>query len=252
MITALAIVFSIVNIEDLNDHNAMEKLSDYQMESVIILALSSFITMLTLFFSNKNYSERAAKYQSNYMELTRLLADIQNLMVYYKLQNYDDHREFKYKWKEQNPKKNLEKRLAKKYKMFADKYASLLTQSENHEDIDYIKACLDETNDEIASLEKKYFGNISFKREIANILSNSEDEIKINYYKEILELRPKEPQYNPFPMELSKLYEKQSNYEQIIAEAKFKDIIKYIFIGALPIILVLIFKFFRAFLVYIN
>lgn len=162
LITVIAIVFSTVDFTNLKIlDNVVGELFKYQLTSVIILALSSFITMFTLFISNKGYGEKAAKYQSNYMELTRLLADIQNLMVYYQLQNNDTFNDFKNTWIS-DPKtktKNLEKRLAKKYKAFADKYAALLTQSENHEDIDYKKACLDEIDDYIYEIETEKIKN---------------------------------------------------------------------------------------------
>lgn len=187
LITVIAIVFSTVNFTNFKDKDSvLVELFNYQSTSVIILALSSFVTMFTLFIANKGYGERVAKYQSNYMELTRLLADIQNLMVYYQLQNDETFKNFKKQWVT-NPKttpKNLEKRLAKKYKVFADKYAALLTQSENHEDIDYQKACLDEINDYISEVDTKEIKNadIDVKYNKANV-KKSELEEQIMIYK---------------------------------------------------------------------
>ena len=248
LITVIAIVFSIVNFNELTDENLITKFSAYQSESVIILGLSTFITMFTLFFSNRTYSERAAKYQSNYMELTRLLADIQNLMVYYKLQNHDEYLQFKALWESRHHKKDLEKRLAKKYKIFADKYAALLTQSENHEDIDYKKACLDEVTDEIVLTEKKYFGNILLKRERTSMMLDSKNDIKIENYKEYLELAPPETQHNPLPMELNKLYRKQSELEHTIFATKVIESLKTLGIMFLPIILAIILDLFKGYL----
>lgn len=174
LITVIAITFSIVNFTELsNEEIAIRKLFEYQSESVIILALSSFITMFTLFISNKGYGEKVARYQSNYMELTRLLTDVQNIMVYYNLQSYKEYQTFKDTWikKTKNHEKDLEKRLAKKYKLFADKYAALLTQSENHEDIDYKKASLveiqgliDKYEDENGNIESRYYIKLCNKK----------------------------------------------------------------------------------------
>lgn len=254
LITVIAIIFSIVKFDVLFNPgiDAIEKFSKYQTESVIILGFSSFITMFTLFFSNRNYSERAAKYQSNYMELTRLLADIQNLMVYYKLQNYEEYKAFKIHWEFKHHGKDLEKRLAKKYKLFADKYAALLTQSENHDDIDYKRACLDEIEDEIANAEKKYFGNIILNNERSTImLDSSNNVIGMDTIKETMELASSK-QDDHIPMELKKLYEKESYYSQKIFEAKIISFLKYIVICLLPLIILFILDFFRNYLEFIH
>lgn len=151
LITFIAIAFSIVNFTELNNFidESVNSLFEYQKVSVIILAFSSFITMLTLYIANKGYGEKAARFQSNYMELTRLHSDIKNFMIYYHLHNLDAYEDFKKQWQDDQcnnceKRKNLDKRLAKKYRIFADKYAALLTQSENHDDIDYKRACKDE------------------------------------------------------------------------------------------------------------
>lgn len=162
LITFIAIVFSVVNFTELNNFigDSLNKLFEYQKVSVIILAFSSFITMLTLYVSNKGYGEKTARFQSNYMELTRLHSDIKNFMVYYHLYNIEEYRTFKVEWDKSKcescgNKKNLDKRLAKKYRIFADKYAALLTQSENHDDIDYKKACKDELERSVKELKNE-------------------------------------------------------------------------------------------------
>lgn len=173
LITFLAIVFSIVNFTNFtNISKTIEIFFTYQQESVIILAFSSFITMLTLYISNKGYGEKAARFQSNYMELTRLHSDVKNFMVYYHLHDYNETLKFKSIWVQQkkNKHKSFEKRLAKKYRIFADKYAALLTQSENHENIDYYQAVLDNIKKQRKS---DYFSD----------LEKSHLKRKINFYK---------------------------------------------------------------------
>lgn len=180
LITFIAIAFSIVNFTDLNNYidESINALFEYQKVSVIILAFSSFITMLTLYIANKGYGEKAARFQSNYMELTRLHSDIKNFMIYYHLHSLEAYKDFKRTWEHEQyqtykKKKDLDKRLVKKYRTFADKYAALLTQSENHEDIDYKRACKDE-------LIKK-------NREEQCKISNESDYLKIKSNEERIE-----------------------------------------------------------------
>lgn len=164
-ITFLAIIFSTVNFQELNTKDANIFISlfvDYQTMSVFILALSSFITMITLYVAHRNYGEKNAHFQSNYMELTRLHSDIKNFIVYYQLHNDSSFKDFKIeKWlkKDKYKDKDLEKRLVKKYRLFADKYAALLTQSENHEVVDYKRAKIDDLTKEIENLEESLLMN---------------------------------------------------------------------------------------------
>lgn len=149
IITVIAIRFSLIDITDLwtaqnkgnNEADIISFINQFQKSSVIILAMSSFITMLTLYLSNKGYGEKASRFQSNYMELTRLLADIQAYIIKNGFQQFDDKNQ-------QEVTKNQGKEITKndidkhfdEYQNFAHRYASLLAQSENHEDIDYWKA----------------------------------------------------------------------------------------------------------------
>lgn len=214
LITIIAITFSIVDFTNFNDfENTKLALFKYQSESVLILALSSFITMFTLFVSTKNYGEKTARYQSNYMELTRLLSDIQNLMVYYRLQNYNEYYAFKIVWEVKNHNKDLDKRLAKKYKGFSDKYSALLTQSENHEDIDYKKASLDEIDKTM-----KLIGSTT-----SNIMSC-----------DILEYR--------------QLIIKYSDLNHEIDQNRILSIIKGFLLIGMPIILLIILEYFKKYL----
>ncbi len=159
-VTFLAIIFSVVDFTDISTKKTVtERLFDYQKISVIILGFSSFITMLTLYLSNKGYGEKTARFQSNYMELTRLHSDVKNFMVYYQLHSIESFKDFKKQWleddKQREKTKDLEKRLAKKYRTFADKYSALLTQSENHEDVDYKRARIEDLSKEIEALERE-------------------------------------------------------------------------------------------------
>lgn len=171
ILTFIAIVFSVVNFTELNYFidDSLILLFEYQKASVIILAFSSFTTMLTLYIANKGYGEKAARFQSNYMELTRLHSDIKNFMVYYHLHTIDDYKKFEPLWKDRQVAlgkkgKDLEKRLVKKYRVFADKYAALLTQSENHEDIDYQRACKDEIEKNIKELKNNSFLILNYQK----------------------------------------------------------------------------------------
>jgi hypothetical protein len=98
--------------------------SDNKDLSIILLVMSVFVTLFTMYVSIKNAGEKVGRFQSNYMELTRLLADIQLANVSYK--------------KNKNPDELL--CVNDDYKKFSNRYASLLTQIDNHDDIDYWRA----------------------------------------------------------------------------------------------------------------
>lgn len=143
VITVIAIYFSILDIEQIirdqeNIPLVIEVISDYQKASVLILDLSSFITMLTLYLSNKGYGEKASRFQSNYMELTRLLAEVQAYII-----KCDFQKKRLSDLAESSPNENHND----DYIEYANRYASLLAQSENHEDVDYWKAVIYEDSD---------------------------------------------------------------------------------------------------------
>lgn len=121
--------------------------------SINLLASSVYLTLLTMYISQKNYAEKVTKYQSNYMELTRLHSEIQGVRGL----NYSDEDNGKY------------------YNDFTNRYASLLTQSDNHEDIDYHRAVIREEKDKVDKCElakgeiKKYERIELFKRSIVVI-----------------------------------------------------------------------------------
>ena len=97
--------------------------SSNQKLSILLLVMSVFVTLFTMYVSIKNAGEKVGRFQSNYMELTRLLADIQLANTSYKKDNESE----------------LEI-VDEDYRKFSSRYASLLTQSDNHDDIDYWRA----------------------------------------------------------------------------------------------------------------
>lgn len=100
--------------------------------SPILLSLATFVTLFTMYSSIKNPGEKVGKFQSNYMELTRLMSEIQSFLKIINVYNYGE--------------------LIKKeeYDKFSKRYSTLLTQSENHDDIDYRRAILrEEDNDSV-------------------------------------------------------------------------------------------------------
>lgn len=126
-----------------------------------LLACSVFITLFTMYVSNKNYGEKVSKFQSNYMELTRLHLDIQRYIIEMKLN------------------KTAFERDKEKHDEFGDRYSALLAQSENHDDIDYHKAIiregidstdLENSKQKIKKAElyiKKYNSNNNIRRRVA-------------------------------------------------------------------------------------
>ncbi|PGT88758.1 SLATT domain-containing protein [Bacillus sp. AFS040349] len=97
--------------------------SGNQKLSILLLVMSVFVTLFTMYVSIKNAGEKVGRFQSNYMELTRLLADIQLANTSYK-KDSDEELEI----------------VNEDYRKFSNRYASLLTQSDNHDDIDYWRA----------------------------------------------------------------------------------------------------------------
>ena len=143
LITVIAICYSIVDLEEVIENESsvqgiIKIMNDYQEASVLILGLSSFITMMTLLLSNQGYGEKAARFQSNYMELTRLLSEIQAYIV-----EHDFQKGTEFMCRDDcNKKSHFEE-----YGKFAKRYSSLLAQSENHEDIDYNMAVVYEESE---------------------------------------------------------------------------------------------------------
>lgn len=220
-VTFLAIIFSVVDFTDISTKKTVtERLFDYQKISVIILGFSSFITMLTLYLSNKGYGEKTARFQSNYMELTRLHSDVKNFMVYYQLHSNESFKKFKKLWLENNEQsgktKDLEKRLSKKYRIFADKYSALLTQSENHEDVDYKRARIEDLSKEIEVLERENIRHATSKKlaDENTVLINNRliDHLKI----------------------------KKKDFEISIYTEENKDLIKYLILMFSPFLLAMI------------
>jgi hypothetical protein len=147
IVTVLSIRFAL-GIDEL-DATGNKKLS------LLLLVLSVFVTLFTMYVSIKNSGEKVGRFQSNYMELTRLLAEIQIAIITYKKDGDTE----------------IEK-VSKDCLKFSKRYSSLLTQSENHEDIDYCRAVKREEDDieKIKTAEskiKKYNFWKYFKRFVA-------------------------------------------------------------------------------------
>lgn len=139
IITVLSVRFGVTTISG-QDSNL----------SINLLASSVYLTLLTMYISQKNYAEKVTKYQSNYMELTRLQSEIQGVIT------LDNSAEINNKY----------------YNDFTNRYASLLIQSDNHEDIDYHRAIIREEKDKkdkciLAEIEVKKYKRVEFfKRSI--------------------------------------------------------------------------------------
>ncbi|WP_226668739.1 SLATT domain-containing protein [Metabacillus litoralis] len=130
-----------------------------QKLSILLLVMSVFVTLFTMYVSIKNAGEKVGRFQSNYMELTRLLADIQ-------LANTSYTRESESELEIVN----------EDYKKFSNRYASLLTQSDNHDDIDYWRAVKreEEENTEkvkIADEKIKVFKRWKYLKRVVAFLS---------------------------------------------------------------------------------
>lgn len=144
IITVLSVRFGITEIS-----------KSGQTLSINLLASSVYLTLFTMYIAQKNYSEKVSKYQTNYMELTRLLSEIQKTNA---IEHFD-----------------IEKYHAA-YTSFSDEYSSLLTQSDNHDDIDYHRAVLREDKDNeykriLAIQEEKKHQRIEWFKKGAIILS---------------------------------------------------------------------------------
>jgi SMODS and SLOG-associating 2TM effector domain family 5 len=125
--------------------------------SIILLVMSVFVTLFTMYVSIKNAGEKVGRFQSNYMELTRLLADIQLANVYYKVDFTHDELLGVYE----------------DYKKFSNRYASLLTQIDNHDDIDYWKAVKreEEENQAKVLIADKKIQNYTFWKYCKRVLA---------------------------------------------------------------------------------
>jgi hypothetical protein len=117
-----SIIVTVVSIKFAFGLDTLEA-SGNQKLSILLLVMSVFVTLFTMYVSIKNAGEKVGRFQSNYMELTRLLADIQLATTSYKK---DNEEEFEI--------------VNEDYRKFSNRYASLLTQSDNHDDIDYWRA----------------------------------------------------------------------------------------------------------------
>lgn len=151
LITCLSIWFVVPN-----------EMIDNARLAPILLTLATFVTLFTMYTSIKNPGEKVGKFQSNYMELTRLLAEIQSYLQVMKVCEF------------------VEKVKSEEYKKLTDKYSSLLTQSENHDDVDYQKAILREEDpaDEkgrrkIENAKKKiaFYNAITYTKKVIAIVS---------------------------------------------------------------------------------
>lgn len=131
-----SIIITVISIRFAFGLNSLDD-SENKDLSILLLVMSVFVTLFTMYVSIKNAGEKVGRFQSNYMELTRLLADIQLANLSYQ--------------------KNEEelKKVYKDYKEFSNRYASLLTQSDNHDDIDYWRAVKREEE------ENKYKGKLA-------------------------------------------------------------------------------------------
>lgn len=128
IVTVISIRFSFgLNTLDINDNKEL---------SILLLVMSVFVTLITMYVSIKNAGEKVGRFQSNYMELTRLLADIQLANTTY-IRNDESEMEL----------------VKKNYKEFSNRYASLLTQSDNHDDIDYWKAVRREEEENVLKVK---------------------------------------------------------------------------------------------------
>ncbi len=107
-----------------------------QKLSITLLVMSVFVTLFTMYVSIKNAGEKVGRFQSNYMELTRLLAEIQLANTTY-----------------QNEVDDGTRKASGDYEKFSKRYASLLTQSDNHDDIDYWRAIKREEENNIEKVE---------------------------------------------------------------------------------------------------
>lgn len=125
-VTSIRFAFGIDNLEA----NSNQKLS------ILLLVTSVFVTLITMYVSIKNVGEKVGRFQSNYMELTRLLAEIQLVNTSYKRSGEEEVLKVK-----------------DDYGRFSKRYASLLTQSDNHDDIDYWRAVKREEEDNFAKVD---------------------------------------------------------------------------------------------------
>lgn len=107
-----------------------------QKLSITLLVMSVFVTLFTMYVSIKNAGEKVGRFQSNYMELTRLLAEIQLANTTY-----------------QNEVDDGTRKASGDYEKFSKRYASLLTQWDNHDDIDYWRAIKREEENNIEKVE---------------------------------------------------------------------------------------------------
>lgn len=125
-----SIIVTVMSIRFAFGLNTLDDNGDKNL-SILLLVTSVFVTLFTMYVSIKNSGEKVGRFQSNYMEITRLKADIQLSIANYKTLKEPD-------------KDNMNK----DYISYAKRYASMLTQSENHDDIDYWRAVKREDNDE--------------------------------------------------------------------------------------------------------
>ena len=92
-----------------------------------------------MYISQKNDAEKVFRYQSTYIQLTRLQSEIQGVIFL----SYSEGKNSEY------------------YTEFTNRYASLINQQDNHEDIDYQRAIL---HDEKEKVEKCNLAKIEEKK----------------------------------------------------------------------------------------
>jgi len=134
-----------------------------------LLVLATYVTLITLYASIRNPGEKIGIFKSNYMELTELLHEVQL---------------FNKKTSNQEATCNCEKYIQteSQYKRLSKMYAALLTQTENHDDIDYSYSIVylesscctqSERNEKLKKARKtiKIFHTLDFLKKLAFSLS---------------------------------------------------------------------------------
>lgn len=140
LVTCLSIWFVIskANIDSLNLTSAL-------------LTMATFVTLFTMYTSIKNPGEKVARFQSNYMELTRLLSEIQSYIKILESGVVVPDLHLAKMYSDIDEKGLTELTLKSEYDKFAKRYASLLTQSDNHDFIDYWRAIVQEQNEKTST-----------------------------------------------------------------------------------------------------
>lgn len=140
LVTILSVRFAF-GVITIDANNPSEILIDKDDKlALIILSLSIYVTLFTLYVSSRGDGEKVSRFQSNYMELTRLHFDINRALA---------------RANEGIKKCECEHfSLENEYIKAGKRYASLLSQTENHDDIDFSRAYLWECMDEKESYKE--------------------------------------------------------------------------------------------------